>query len=378
MIPRLYDFTELNFTSNGIGPMTDIISCIVTETRNGECLLEAEYPTNGLRADQISELRYITAPYDDTNDPQPFVIYKVTRGLKTIKIYAKHVGMVNNNLYIDPRMDSEMTVEERFAELKEKLIGYSYLSGGSRIWRYPGHASVLRYYTDITDTIQTDGKVPLRVRDYIQGADGSIADHLEAGEVKYDKWQLRFTRERGKASGVTFRYGVNISNITGTTSSTEAYTGAVIYSTFDNSLDYSDYWWTEHSSSPVGILPNFKLVDLTPKMNADTVFGPRANKRNEAEIKKRPWIISSNITLTGYELSQIAEFAGKMPVKHIGLCDTVKVIYEPMKISEEMKVVKLVWNVLKERYDSMSVGTIKKNLNGTLRDLMLEYAATVR
>lgn len=378
MIPRLYDFDELNFTSNGIGRMTDIISCKVTEERNGECLLEAEYPTNGIRADQIAELRFITAPYDDTNDLQPFVIYKVKRELKKLTIYAKHVGMINNNLYIDPRMPSPMTVKQRFNELKEKLIGYSYMSGSERIWRYPGHASKLSYYTDINDTIQTEGKVPLRVRDYIQGADGSICDALEDGEVQYDKWQLRFTRERGKKSGAVFRYGVNISAITGTTASTEAYSGCVIYSTFDNNLEYKPYSWQDGASRPVGILPNMKLVDLTPKMTQETVFSIRADSRNEAERRKTPWIVYNNITLNGYELSKLAEYEGKIPRRHLCLCDTVKVIYEPLNIKQDVKVVKLDYNVLKERYNSMTFGTTRKSITGVLKDLMLEYGASVR
>ena len=377
MIPRLYDFDELNFTSTGIGPLSDIISCKVTEERNGECLLEAEYPSSGRRADQIAELRFITAPYDDTGEPQPFVIYKVKRGLKVFNIYAKHVGMINNDLYIDGQMPEPMTVQARFAELKNKIIGYSYVSDGTRIWRYPGHASKLSYYTDITDVVQTDIKTPVRVRDYIQGADGSLADDLEYGEVKYDKWQLRFTKERGVKTSVVFRYGVSINNITGETASTEAYTGAVVYSTFNNELQYKPYHWSE-AGSPVGILPNIKLVDLTPKMKAETVFDTRADSRNQAEKKKKPWTIYNNITLTGYELSKMAEYAGSLSERHIGLCDTVKVIYEPLSISQDVKVNKITWDVLKERYTSMSFGTTKKNLNGVLRNLMLEYGATVR
>ena len=378
MIPRLYDFDELAFTSLGIGPMTDIISCKTTEVRNGECLLEAEYPTSGLRASSICELRFIGAPYDDTNKIQPFLIYKVKRGLKTMKIYAKHVGMINNNLYIDGRMNTAMTVIQRFAQLKNSIIGYSYVSNGTRVYRYPGHASVLSYYTDIGDEIQTDIKTPVRVRDYIQGADGSIADYLEYGEVKYDKWQLQFLRARGSNTGVVYRYGVNIKDIEGETSSAEAYTGAVIYSTFDNDLNYKPYWWTENSTTPVGILPNYKLVDLTPKMKADTVFSTRADQRNTAEMKKKYWTVANNITLTGYELSKMAEYAGRMPPRHIGLCDTIKVIYEPLNVSQNIKVTKLVYDVLKEQYTSITLGTIKQRLNGTLRNLMLEYAATVR
>ena len=377
MIPRLYDFDELQFESNGIGPMTDIITCKVTETRNGECLLEATYPTQGIRSKEIAELRFMTAPYDDSNVPQPFLIYKVKRELKTITIYAKHVGMINNNLYIDGTMPESMSVIDRFAQFRTKILDYSYVENGVRIWRYPGHASVLSYYTDIEDMVKTKFKTPVRLRDYIQGADGSIADSLEYGEVQYDKWQLRFTKERGRDSGLVLRYGVNIGDIVGETSSSEAFTGAVIFSTFSDELQYKSYFWRENRESPVGILPNYKLVDLTPKMTAETVFSTRADSRNEAEVLKKQWNIANNITLTGYELSKMAEYAGRLPFRSVKLCDKVKVYYEPLGISSSVKVNKVVWNVLKERYDSLSLGTIKKNLNGTLRDLMLEYG-TVR
>ena len=378
MIPKLFDFTELAFTTNGLGRMTDIISCKVTESRNGDCLLEAEYPTNGIRADSICELRYIGAPYDDTGRVQPFVIYKVKRGIKTMKISAKHVGMINCGLYINGQMQSELTVKQRFAQFKNAIIGYSYLDNGTRVYNYPEHASVLTFYTDIEDPIQTTIKTPVRLRDYIQGVQGSIADEIGYGEVRYDRWRVEFLAERGQNSGVVYRYGVNIGDITGETSSAETYTGAVMYSTYDNNLQYKPYFWMGSDQSPVRILPNYKLIDLTAKMKQDTVFETKADSQNNSEIKKKPWNVSTNITLTGYELSKMAEYVGRLPQRHIGLCDTVKVIYQPLGISEEVKVVKLVWDVIKEQYTSMSLGTIKKTLNKTLRDLMQEYASAAR
>ena len=378
MIPKLFDFTELAFTSNGIGRMTDIVSCKVTETRNGDCLLEAEYPKNGIRAGEICELRYIGAPYDDTGRVQPFVIYKVKNDIKTIKIYAKHVGMINCGLYIDGQMSGQLTVKQRFAQFKNSIIGYSYVENGVRKYNYPEHASVLSYYTDITDPIQTSIKTPVRLRDYIQGVDGSIADTIGYGEVRYDRWKLEFLAERGQSSGVVFRYGVNIGDITSETSSAETYTGAVMYSTYDNNLVYKPYFWMGSDQTPVRILPNYKLVDLTAKMQQGTVFDTKADAQNNSEIKKKPWNIASNITLTGYELSKMAEYVGRLPHRHLGLCDTVKVIYQPLGISEDIKVVKLVWDVVKEQYTSMSFGTIKKTLNSTLRKLMQEYASLVR
>lgn len=378
MIPKLFDFTELAFTSNGLGRMTDIISCKVTESRNGDCLLEAEYPTNGIRANAICEYRYIGAPYDDTGRVQPFVIYKVKRGIKAMKISAKHVGMINCGLYINGMMQSELTVKQRFAQFKNSIIGYSYLDNGTRVYNYPEHASVLTYYTDIEDLIQTNIKTPVRLRDYIQGVQGSIADEIGYGEVRYDRWKVEFLAERGQNSGVVYRYGVNIGDITGETSSAETYTGMVAYSTYDNNLQFKPYFWMGNDQSPVRILPNYKLIDLTAKMKQDTVFETKADSQNNSEIKKKPWNVSTNITLTGYELSKMAEYVGRLPQRHIGLCDTVKVIYQPLGISEEVKVVKLVWDVIKEQYTSMSLGTIKKTLNKTLRDLMQEYASAAR
>ena len=207
---------------------------------------------------------------------------------------------------------------------------------------------------------------------------GASADEIVYGEGMYDRWRVEFLAERGQNSGVVYRYGVNIGDITGETSSAETYTGAVMYSTYDNNLQFKPYFWMGNDQSPVRILPNYKLIDLTAKMKQDTVFETKADAQNNSEIKKKPWNVATNITLSGYELSKMAEYVGKLPHRHIGLCDTVKVIYQPLGISEEVKVVKLVWDVIKEQYTSMSFGTIKKTLNNTLRNLMQEYASAAR
>ena len=47
MIPILYDKSEENFTRNGIGFLTDVISCEVTEERNGSYELSISYPITG-------------------------------------------------------------------------------------------------------------------------------------------------------------------------------------------------------------------------------------------------------------------------------------------------------------------------------------------
>ena len=43
MIPILYAASEIDFTTNGIGLLTDAVSCTVTEERNGAYELTLVY-----------------------------------------------------------------------------------------------------------------------------------------------------------------------------------------------------------------------------------------------------------------------------------------------------------------------------------------------
>ena len=48
MNPILFDASELTFDSNGLGVLSDAISCTVTEERNGAFELTLEYPISGM------------------------------------------------------------------------------------------------------------------------------------------------------------------------------------------------------------------------------------------------------------------------------------------------------------------------------------------
>ena len=65
MIPILYASTETAFTSNGLGRLSDAISCKVVEKRNGSYELEMKYPADGIHFKDLSEDRLIFAkPFD--------------------------------------------------------------------------------------------------------------------------------------------------------------------------------------------------------------------------------------------------------------------------------------------------------------------------
>ena len=90
---RLFESTATSFLDNGIGSLSDAISCMITEERNGEFELEMDYPVNGIRYEEITQRRIIVAKPNKYDDPQPFRIYAISKPINgVITINAAHVS----------------------------------------------------------------------------------------------------------------------------------------------------------------------------------------------------------------------------------------------------------------------------------------------
>ena len=93
MIPILYEGTETQFTSNGIGRLADAISCKVIEERNATYELEMTYPITGVHYEDLQENRIILAKPFDGGQTQPFIIYMITKPLNGIvTVNAEHIS----------------------------------------------------------------------------------------------------------------------------------------------------------------------------------------------------------------------------------------------------------------------------------------------
>ena len=74
MIPILFAPTATNFTTNGIGRLSDAVSCTVHEARNGEFELEMEYPVDGAHYAAIVHSAIIVAKPSARRSNQAFRI----------------------------------------------------------------------------------------------------------------------------------------------------------------------------------------------------------------------------------------------------------------------------------------------------------------
>ena len=338
MIPILYDSTETEFDSNGLGRLRDCISCVVTEERNGIYECDFEYPVGGQNYDRIRLGRIIAVEHDDTNDIQPFDIISMTRPINGIVSYhAVHIS------YRQSKMVASGT------NINSLSDAFTMLS----------NATPSNPFTYVTDQSQTgymasaDG-TPRSVRQFLGGVEGSILDTYR-GEYEWDKWRVILHSSRGSEKDFTVRYGVDL-------------------------VDYSDD--TDYSESYSAVIPYWSGEDVIVTGSKVATSGASYNGREECipldlsdkfetqpttaqlEAYAQSYIDSSNCTLPQQNISvkfirleDSIEYQALTSLFKCRLCDTIKVDFPRYNMQGRFKIVKTVYNVLLERFDEMELGS---------------------
>ena len=87
----------------------------------------------------------------------------------------------------------------------------------------------------------------------------------------------------------------------------------------------------------------------------------RANTYIEANVARS---MPTSIEVSFIALWQTEEYKDIAELQRLRLCDTLTVQYTKLGIRNTAKIVKTVYNVLLERYDSLTIGETKENLRG--------------
>lgn len=192
MIPRLYDASATSFDDLGIGALSDAISCVVEEERNGLYELTMEYPIGGAHYDDIVLDAIITAVPSDGADTQPFRIYAITKPISGIvTINAHHISYQLSNIPVMPF--SASSVADAFTKLAT----------------YAAEDCPFEFWTDKTTTASFSVDYPESIRAKLGGQSGSILDAY-GGEYEFDGYTVKLHASRGSDRGVTLRYGKHL------------------------------------------------------------------------------------------------------------------------------------------------------------------------
>lgn len=351
MIPILYDKTETTFTSNGLGRLASCTRCIVTEERNGIYECEFDFPISDPKYSLIQEGQIIAVTHDDNGDIQPFDIYHRTAPIDGIvTFYARHISYRQIGITVEPFTAS----------------GVANAIAGIKTNSYD--TNPFTYSTDKTTAGDYTVKVPSSAKALLGGTENSLLDVFGAGEYEFDKFNVHLWARRGTDTDVQIRYRKNLADITHDVDYTESYNGIVPY-------------WLGMAPDPQDPDTEIEMLIMLPEV-AVMASGQTYDGRNtilpldlssdfegvptEAELRTlatqkltdadtlKP---IENITVSFVQLWQTDEYANVAPLQKVGLCDTVSVIYPELGVDKAtVKVIKVVYNTLLDRYDEMELG----------------------
>lgn len=346
MIPILFEKTETSFTSNGIGRMADAISCVIQEERNGLFELTMTYPMTGIHYKELEEDRILFAQPRPGASNQAFRIYRITKPLNgQVTVYARHISYQLNKIVVMPYTAG--TCAQALSFINNYAVG----------------DCPFTFWTDKTGPASFKLRTPTSARAILGGTQGSILDVYGTGEYEWDMYAVKLHLYRGNDNGVTIRYGKNLTGLKNDSSLENTYTAIVPYFANENvvvtlpeKILFGDHI---HDYSNIMAVP----VDFSSEFQNTVPTETQLRVAGTAYLNKsKNWKPGENITVNFVNLADTEEYKNVSVLQRVNLCDTVTVIHPELGVDAKTKVIKVKYNVLKERYDSIELGDTNTNL----------------
>lgn len=346
MKPILFEPSETAFETLGLGVLSDVTSCEVTEERNGVYELQMQYPVTGQHYSSIANRAIIYTEVNRQGDKQPFRVYRITRPMRGIvTIYAQHLSYDLSGIVLTPFDASNITAA--LAMLKT----------------YSSTDNPFKFSTDKNTVANFSVDAPSTVRSIMGGQSGSLLD-VYGGEYAYDHYTVKLLKARGKDRGVTIRYGKNLTDLTQEENIQNVVTGLYPYWKSEDS-------YVELPEKIVNAPGTYDFVKIKP-LDASSEFDeePSAEKlRSYAESYAKNndiGVPSVSITVKFAALDQTEEYKDMATLEEINLCDTVTVAFDQLGVNATAKCIKTVYDVLKGRYKEITLGEAKTNITDTI------------
>lgn len=338
MIPILYSKSETQFLSNGLGRLTECISCDVTEERNGIYECEFQYPVTGRFCKEMMENGgVISVTHDNHGDRQAFDIYKFSAPIDGIVTFnAHHISYRLNGIVVTPFEAS------------------SCAGALQAIETHSANTNPFTFTTDKSVTAPYILNVPANARGLLAGNSGSILDIYGTGEYEFDMFTVNLHLHRGQNSGATIRYGKNLTDIVNILDKSEIYNAIAPYWTDgENTVTLPEVYMAVAGATDIICVP----VDLTADFEGKPSVSDLRDDADRYLSNINPTLAHSNITIDFEALWQTTEYEDVAVLQAIGLCDTVSIYFPAIGVTQaSAKAIKTVYDSLRDKYKSIEFG----------------------
>jgi len=363
MIPILFKKDDTNYSRNGTGFLTDILSCDVTEERNGvyECVFT--YPITGQHYSEIAEGDVIKVKPNETSDLQLFRIYGHSKPLNGIVTFnCEHISYTANGIPLAGLSARNTTPQ---AAINKAIREGAFESGFTAI-------------SDISTLNSINIKEPCSLRAALGGQEGSVLD-VWGGEFEFDNYIIKLHSHRGNDNGVSIEYGKNLTDIRQERNITETYTHIMPYCIYTEESENDEPGEDVIITLPEKVIALAGAEDIGHQkafiINLSDMFGDNETMTPAAlRIKAQQYINSHeslgvpkvSITASFVALWQTEEYKNIAPLERVSLCDTVTVKFIKLGVSAKAKVIKTVYDAITERYKSIELGEARSSFANTI------------
>lgn len=354
MIPILYKPDA----KTKIGWLAEASDCQCTEERNGVFELEFQYPMLGRYAADLVIDRYVKAKPNATAANQFFHIRKVSKPINGMfTVSCEHISYALSG-YPVPTVsasgNAQVAINAILTAAKNQLgkdTGFSVTT------------------TDITLS-SSIALTNVSARAALGGVSGSVLD-VYGGEYEFDNYTIKLHKARGKDRGVRIAYGRNMTELKCDIDMDSAYTGIYGYVKNDN-VDLHSYKAVTNSS---GINAKTLIRDFSSDFSGGDSKITQSGLDSAVAAYAAANDINSptvSMTVSFVDLSQSPEYASFSALESVSLCDTVQIYHKDLNINIKAKVIKTVYDVLRERYTSIDLGSPRANFADVIKQTVNE------
>lgn len=369
MIPILYAASETDFTTNGIGLLTDAVSCTVTEERNGAYEATLVYPAKGHLAEYIAEDAIIKAKANDTDEPQLFRIYKSSKQIGSNTTWnAEHISYELTGNPVEQFNVSGVNAEQALNRLL-----------AAAVFKHKYTA-----ISDITTVNSTSIADVVSVRKALGGVEGSILDTW-GGEYHFNNYRIELLKARGADNGVTIEYGKNLTDAKQERNISNIATAIFPYAKYTPEGTENEVYVSlkektlVHAGAANYTYKRCEIVDFSSEWESGTIITEdMLRAKAEAYLEKISTEPDINITLSYAQLKKTKDYKNIQAMESVALCDTVTVRIDKLQIEATAKIVKAKYDSLKERYDTMEIGSVRTNLTKQLTATQQEITESIK
>ncbi|MDN3191046.1 phage tail spike protein [Enterococcus faecalis] len=344
----LYEKKNNDWNSLGLGPLTEAINPLVTREKNGIYDLTFQYPVNGKLFNELKVGRWVTANAGPTlvARKQKFEIAQITKPKNGIvTVYCEHYRYKLLRSILTMGMKHEnIPAQTALNYLKERMQPKGDFS----------------FYSDVGTKSSIDFTDPSKFKnaqEALGGVAGSILDNF-GGEYLFDNNQVKLLAEAGKKTNIVIAYGKNLTDITQEESIENIYTSVYGWAKKGTGDDeeiltlpeiYIDSDYVNNYTER-----RIQMVDFSDKEPKD-VTALRSMVKNYIQSNK-VGIPKVSIKASYVDLASSVMDTQLQNLEEIDLCDWVTITFNQLKINTTAQIVKTVWNVSLDRYESIELG----------------------